>query len=158
MDNLVKLSGTCTQSGNDTQTSAAITTGISLQGAGFFGFKIEAVSFEWKDAAAVAAADWRVAAVLANSSAPASLYESDDDVISRSVWACQNTGGVAVAMVIDPRRLDIPFVDRITVQDNLHVICASENTAQANDIECVVYGRLITLKEGDWYRLRLEGI
>jgi len=157
---LIKLVGLVTQSGADTQTAASIATGLSLLGSGFFGIKILGVDFDWVDCAAVAAADSRLDAIISTVETPALNFTTDDNVLLKGSWVVQNTGGVAVAIPVDPIKSVMPFpgYESMTVQDDLWLIAASSNTAQANDLRATIYCETVKLTETEWYRLRLAGV
>jgi hypothetical protein len=141
-----------TQSGNDTFTSVAIDTNLSVDSKS--GWSIRAVEAYWADGAAVAAGDWYLNAKVATVST--STLFTDDDEIARLDWGLQNTGGTAVSVPYEPFRGISLAEDRVTVQPFIYVGVESSGTSQANDVLFRVYYDIIKLSDIEVLRL-LQG-
>lgn len=141
-----------TQSGNDTFTTVAIDTNLTVDGKQ--GWQINAIEAYWVDGAAVAAGDWSLHAVLATISTATTFV--DDDEIARIDWGMQNTGGVAVSVPYDPFRGLSLAEPRITVQPTIYVGVQSSGTSQANDVIFRVYYELVKLTDLEVLRM-LQG-
>lgn len=142
-----------TQSGNDTFTTAQISTGLTVDGKA--GWSIVAIEAYWSDGAAVAAGDWYLNAKLATVSTSTSFV--DDDEIARLDWGMQNTGGVAVAVPFEPFRGLSLAEPRVTVQPILYVGVESSGTSQANDVIFRVYYDIVKLSDLEVLRLLAGG-
>lgn len=142
-----------TQAGNDTFTSAAIATALTVDGK--VGWNIMAMEAYWSDGAAVAAGDWYLNAKLATISTTTAF--SDDDEICRLDWGMQNTGGVAVSVPYEPFRGLSLAEPRVTVQPNIYVSVESSGTSQANDVIFRVYYEIVKLTDLEVLRLMAGG-
>lgn len=142
-----------TQSGNDTFTTASISTGLTADGKS--GWQINAIEAYWVDGVSIAAGDWNLIAKVATISTSTSFV--DDDEIGRVAWGMQNTGGVAVAVPLEPLKgikLEEP---RVTVQPTLYLGVESTATSNANDVVFRIYYDIIKLTDIEVLRLLAGG-
>jgi hypothetical protein len=142
-----------TQTGSDTFTSAAIATGLTVDGKS--GWSIHAIEAFWSDGAAIAAGDWTLDAKLATVSTSTAF--SDDDEIGRLSWGQQNTAGVAVTVPFEPLKGYGLLEPRVTVQPSIYVSVASTGTSNANDVVFRVYYEIIKLSDLEVMRLLAGG-
>jgi hypothetical protein len=150
---MIKTSKLVTQTGNDTFTSAAISTGLTADGKA--GWSIAAIEAYWVDGTAVAAADWSISALLGTISTVTTF--GDVDEIARISWAMQNTGGVAIAVPLEIQKQVVLLEPRITVQPTIYAAVSSAATGQANDIIISVFYDLVKLTDLEVLRLLAGG-
>lgn len=142
-----------TQGGNDTFTSVAIATSLTVDGKS--GWQINGIRAYWVDGAAVAAADHSIDATIQTISTV--VTPADDEWIENVSWGLQNTAGVAVAVPYEPTKEHFLAEPRVTVQPNLYVAVRSAGTAQANDIIIEVFYEIVKLTDLEVLRLLAGG-
>jgi len=145
--------GTVLQSGADTTTRLTIPTGLTVDGKSAW----ETTGFEtfWSNAATAVAADWNMESELSTLNT-GTTYSSYDE-IARVSWAVQNTGGVAVAIPVEPIKSANLFESRVTAQPNLYVTLESAATGQANRVYFTVAYDIIKLSDVELLRLMVGG-
>jgi hypothetical protein len=143
-----------TQSGNDTATAVAIETGLTADGKS--GWQINGIEAYWSDGNTVAAADWKLDAILNTLGAGLTTVASDDE-IARVSWGLQNTAGVAVAVPYEPSKQYFLVEPRVTVQPFIYASVESTSTSQANDVIFVVYYEIVKLTDIEVLRLLAGG-
>lgn len=143
-----------TQSGNDAATSSTWETGLTADGK--TGLSILGFHAYWADGQAVAAADWKLSAII-NTTGASSTTPASDDELARVEWALQNTGGVAVAVPLEPNKSFVLPEERITVQPEIFLCVESASTGQANDVIFVVQYELVKLSDVEVLRLLAGG-
>ena len=141
-----------TQSGVDTRTAVALAL-PSLDGKS--AYLLEGARCCWYDCHSVAAADWRLFAYVAVEDA--ALNPNDDEWVMDVSWACQNTGGVAVALTVEPTKQTQLILPRATVQPYVYCVVDSTATAQANDVYFEVFYSIQKLSEIEYLRLLAGG-
>jgi hypothetical protein len=143
-----------TQSGNDTATSATWETGLTADGK--TGISILGFQAYWTDGQSVAAGDWRLHAII-NTLGVSETTPVSDDEIARVEWAVQNTGGVAVAIPLEPSKQFTLPEERVTVQPEIYLCVESSSTGQANDVIFVIQYDLVKLTDVEVLRLLAGG-
>lgn len=141
-----------TQGGADTFTSTSLSL-PSLDGKS--GYQINGIRANWKDGAAVAAADYRLDATVQVASTVLNFV--DDEWIDGVAWSCQNTAGTAVAMQFEPSKEHFLAEPRVTVQPDIYVAVGSSSTSQANDVEIEVFYEVVKMTELEYLRLLAGG-
>jgi len=153
MADMTMIKKLVTQTGNDTFTSLAIDTNLTVDGKA--GWLISAIEASWVDGAAVAAGDWTLNAIVATV-ATATTF-ADDAEIARLSWGLQNTGGVAVSVPYEPQKAYGLLVPRLTVAPFIYLNVQSTATGQANDVVFKVYYEIEKVSELELLRLRAVG-
>ena len=142
-----------TQGGNDTFTSAAKATSLTVDGKA--GWSIRGIRAYWVDGAAVASADYSIQATVQVGSTVQTF--ADDEYIDGVAWGLQNTAGVAVAATFEPFKEHFLDEPRVTVQPNIYVSVSSSGTAQANDVIFEVHYDVVKLTDLEIMRLLAGG-
>lgn len=142
-----------TQSGADTFTNGIIETGLTADGKS--GWSIKAIEMFWQDGYSVPAGDWTLDAKV--TTVVTDTLFGDDDEIGRWSWACQNTGGVAVALPLEQIGQLILIEPRVTVQPVIYCQVKSGATTQANDVVFVIYYDIVKLTDIEVLRLLAGG-
>lgn len=150
---MARFTGSTTQGGADTASSASIDTGITVDSKS--GIEIFAIEVFWDNAEAVATADWEMNACLATVSSAQSFNSADE--ICRVSWGMQNTAGVAVALPYEPVKTVILLEPRVTVQPLIYMQAVSTLTGQANTIRWKVYYNVVKLTDLELMRLLVGG-
>lgn len=141
-----------TQTGNDVFTSVLIDTNLTVEGKS--GWSINGITCNWKDVAGVAAADWRLDAKLSTDGTDTLFIE--DEELARVSWAVQNTGGIAVALPVEPIKSVLITEPRVTVQPQIAACVSSSLTGNANDVEFMIFYDIVKLSDLEVLRL-LQG-
>lgn len=142
-----------TQGGADTFTSVAIDTNLTSDGK--TGWNILGIRALWVDLAAIAAADHTLYASVQTESTV--LTFADEELIDEVGWGLQNTGGVAVAVAVEPIKEHFLFEPRVTVQPTIYVAVASTSTSGTNDVIIEVFYEVVKLTDLEVLRLLAGG-